>query len=227
MNFLSNPSATNTVKKIFLVTVFGVAMAFVESAVVVYLREIFYPEGFHFPLQALTDKLIGIEVLREIATMFMLLSVCILTGEKLWERFAYFLFCFGIWDIFYYIWLKLLIDWPSTLFEWDILFLIPLPWIGPVIAPVSISLMMIVFGIIMIWLFHRKFDFKPLFISKVLGVAGTGLVLFSFLRDTDATLHHKLPQPYLYELLLAGEFLYVVAFILSYRKIPRQKYVKP
>ncbi|HDH53378.1 MAG TPA: hypothetical protein ENH24_02710, partial [Nitrospirae bacterium] len=143
------------VAKITWVTVFGIAMAFVESAVVVYLRAIFYPEGFAFPLNRLADYRILVEVLREIATIFMLLSVACLAGKKFWERFAYFMLSFGIWDIFYYVWLKLLLNWPSSIFDWDILFLIPLPWIGPVIAPVSIALMMIVFSILIAHSFHK------------------------------------------------------------------------
>ena len=108
------------IAKIIWVAVFGIAMAFVESAVVVYLRAIFYPEGFAFPLNAIADYKILVEVLRETATIFMLLSVAYLAGEKFWERFAYFILSFGIWDIFYYVWLKALLDWPSSIFDWEI-----------------------------------------------------------------------------------------------------------
>jgi hypothetical protein len=95
--------------KILWLAVFGIAMAFVESAVVVYLRALFYPEGFKVPLKTITDYKIIIEVFREIATSscFYLLP----SFRQEWERFAY-LAVFGIWDIFYYIWLKALINWP-------------------------------------------------------------------------------------------------------------------
>jgi len=33
-----------------------------------------------------------------------------------------------------------------SLLDWDILFLLPLPWWGPVLAPVLIALLMIVWG---------------------------------------------------------------------------------
>ncbi len=209
-------------EKIIWVMVFGIAMAFAESAVVVYLRAIYYPEGFAFPLKLATDNLIRVEVLRECATMFMLFSVAVLAGRKLWERFAYFLFCFGVWDIFYYVWLKVMIDWPSSIFEWDILFLIPLPWIGPVIAPVSISLLMITVGFFIIFSFYRGYDFRPVLSSKILVLAGTALILFSFMRDTEAAFNQQLPEPYLYSLLLAGELLYAAAFMVSYLKTMRQ-----
>lgn len=210
------------IKKIIWVAVFSISMAFVESAVVVYLRAIHYPEGFAFPLKPIRDNLIGVEILREFATMLILLSVAVIAGKKLWERFAYFLFCFGVWDIFYYVWLKVLLDWPSSIFEWDILFLIPLPWIGPVIAPVSISLLMITIGFVIIYSFYRGYDFRPALISIIFVLAGTGLILFSFMRDTDVALNQQLPQPYLYSLLLFGELLYVAAFMVSYLKTMRQ-----
>jgi hypothetical protein len=205
-------------QKFIWLTIFSISMAFIESAVVVYLRRIYYPGGFAFPLSTPADMLLGVEVLREMATMFMLLSISMLSGRKLWERFAYFLFCFGIWDIFYYIWLKVLLNWPSSIFEWDILFLIPLPWIGPVIAPVSLSLFMIICGTLIIHSYEQGYDFKPVIMTKILVLAGTGLILFSFLHDTEAALHQKLPQPYLYTLLFLGEMLYIMAFIISYRK---------
>ena len=208
--------------KIIWVAIFSISMGFVESAVVVYLRRIYYPQGFSFPLKPLIDNLMGVEVLREAATIFMLLSAAALAGKKIWERFAYFLFCFGMWDIFYYVWLKVLLDWPSTIFDWDILFLMPMPWIGPVIAPVTISMLMIFFGIFIIYSFYKGYDFKPILISRILVLVGTGFIIFSFMRDTGATLHQQLPQPYFYGFLFIGEFLYTAAFIISYIKAIKQ-----
>ena len=204
--------------KIIWVAIFSISMGFVEAAVVVYLRRIYYPEGFSFPLKPLIDNLMGVEVLREAATIFMLLSAAALAGKKIWERFAYFLFCFGMWDIFYYVWLKVLLDWPSTIFDWDILFLMPMPWIGPVIAPVTISMLMILFGLFTIYSFYKGYDFKPILISRILVLVGTGFIIFSFMRDTGATLHQQLPQPYLYGFLFIGTILYTAAFIISYVK---------
>jgi hypothetical protein len=194
-------------------------MAFIEAAVVVYLRAIYYPEGFKFPLRAIIDYKIVVELFREIATILMLLSVSMLSGRRLYERFAYFMIAFGVWDIFYYIWLKVSLDWPSTIFDWDVLFLIPLPWIGPVIAPVSISFLLIVFGLFIAYLFQKGREFKPAFISYILALAGSVIILYSFMRDTDATLHQKFPQPYQYEFLIIGELLFIGAFLASYIKV--------
>ncbi len=210
------------IKKLIWVAIFSISMGFVESAVVVYLRRIYYPEGFSFPLKPLIDNLMGVEVLREAATIFMLLSAAALAGKKIWERFAYFLFCFGVWDIFYYVWLKVLLDWPSTIFDWDILFLMPMPWIGPVIAPITISMLMIFFGLFIIYSFYKGYDFKPILISRILVLVGTGFIIFSFMRDTGATLRQQPPQPYLYGFLFIGAISYTAAFIISYIKAIKQ-----
>jgi hypothetical protein len=139
-DFSDNQMSNNHfIPKLLWLTLFAIAMAYVESAVVVYLRAIFHPEGFIFPLKAFNDYKIKVEVFREVATLVMLLTVAHLAGRNIQERFASLMLTFGVWDIFYYVWLKVLIDWPVSLLDWDILFLIPLPWIGPVIAPVSIA----------------------------------------------------------------------------------------
>lgn len=128
---------------IFIVTSFAIAMGFLESAVVVYLREIYYPEGFDFPLQTIDAHIAITEILREAATVIMLLTLGYLTGKNLATRFAWFIYSFAIWDIFYYVFLKFLLNWPESLMTDDILFLIPVTWVGPVITPVIVSLSMI------------------------------------------------------------------------------------
>ncbi|RJQ55039.1 MAG: hypothetical protein C4526_04395 [Nitrospiraceae bacterium] len=209
--------------KFLYLTVFAVAMAFSEASVVVYLRAIFRPEGFQFPMQAMTDFKITVEVFREAATIFMLLSVAFLAGKGRWERSAYFMFSFSVWDIFYYVWLKVLLDWPASIFDWDILFLIPHPWIAPVIAPVSVSILMMTSGVLIAWLLHKGYGFKPEFLSYIFAASGTALLLYSFMHDTGAALRRQMPEPYRYELLIAGDALLVAAFLAPYLKIVRQK----
>jgi hypothetical protein len=204
-------------RKIFWILVFSIAMALVEAAVVAYLRALYYPEGFAFPLELITVRHFIVELGREAATIFMLLSVAALIGKRFWEKFAYFVICFGFWDIFYYVWLKLALGWPSSLLDWDILFLIPLPWIGPIIAPVSIAIMMILAGLLIIALYKRGYDFRPSFLTWVLTIIGTLTILYSFMRDTGAGLHQQMPLPYRYDLLIAGEILYVLALFLAWR----------
>lgn len=130
-------------KNILNLTLFSIAMGFLESAVVIYLRELYYPHGFTTQLIGLSQRIIVTELLREAATIIMLAMIGFMAGKSPVQRFGYFIYCFAIWDIFYYVFLKAILDWPSSLLSWDILFLIPLPWIGPVLAPVLISLTMI------------------------------------------------------------------------------------
>ena len=204
--------------RVIFILLFGVAMAYVEAMAVVYLRELLYPEGFSFPLKLIPLNLIAMELFRELASIVMLVAVAAIAGKKFWERFGYFIILFGTWDIFYYVWLKVTIDWPSSLFDWDILFLIPIPWIGPVIAPVLVALLMVITGLSIISLFARGYTFRPTALAWVLSVFGTTALLLSFMRDTGATLYQQMPQPYMYGLLIVGLLLNLIAYLLSYRR---------
>ena len=130
------------------VTVFAIAMGFLEAIVVVYLRDIYYSGGFKFPLMIIPDSTLRIEILREFCTLVMLLSISFIAGKNKLEIFSYFLFTFALWDISYYIGLKLILNWPASFFTWDILFLIPIPWIGPVLAPLISSFTMILLTLV-------------------------------------------------------------------------------
>jgi hypothetical protein len=130
-----------------LVASFAVAMAWVEAACVYYLRVLVDRiEPYQANPLPIAGALGGIELVREAATLVMLLAVGGLAGRTRRTRLAYTAIAFGVWDIFYYAWLKVMCDWPTSLFDWDVLFLLPLPWWGPVIAPASIALLMIVWG---------------------------------------------------------------------------------
>ncbi len=185
---------------------------------VVYLRRIFYPEGFVFPIKVIPARILWIELSREIACLIMIIAVALLTGRKRWERFGYFLIVFGVWDIFYYVWLKVSIDWPQSLFEWDVLFLIPLPWIGPVAAPSLLAVLMIISGVLTVLLFERGREFRPTLLSWLIAIAATGLILFAFMHDTAATLRQQYPREFLYPVFMAGLLLYIVAFGQAYSK---------
>lgn len=140
------------IRRLFVwMTVFFIAMAFLESAVVVYLRALYYPEGFDFPLAPMDPTLVITEVWREAATLIMLLVPGALVARSALERFAWFCFGFGVWDIFYYVWLKVLLDWPSSLASRDLLFLIPVPWVGPVWAPCVVSLGLIGLAVVLLY----------------------------------------------------------------------------
>jgi hypothetical protein len=169
---------------------YSIAMAFLETTVVVYLRKLYYPEGFDFPLKALDFSIGIIEFLREFATLVMILTVALLTGKTKNEKFAAFIFIFAVWDIFYYIFLYVTLGWPSSLWTWDILFLIPTTWVGPVLAPVINSLMMIVLagGI----LYSEKKRLQPILRKTdwYLLIIGSIIVIIAYIEDfTDFLLN--------------------------------------
>jgi hypothetical protein len=139
----------NSLGRLIALIFFGIAFAYIESAVVVYLRAIFYQDGFNFPLTAF-EEIAGFgpylvtEIGREAATLVLMFTASYMLGRNLRRRIAYFLTIFAVWDIFYYVWLKVLIDWPASILDWDVLFLMPAVWAGPVLAPIITSLTMLV-----------------------------------------------------------------------------------
>ena len=170
--------------KLVVVGIFAAAMAFVEAAVVIYLRKIYYPGGFAFPLKGFVHpEILNIEWFREFFTIVMLATVAILAAKKFYERFAYFLYSFAVWDIFYYVWLKLTLDWPASFLMWDILFLIPLPWIGPVLVPVLLSLTMILLALTIVFFCDKGKKVYLNFKEWFLLIAGSVIILFTFMYD--------------------------------------------
>ncbi len=173
----------NIKKKLFIIIIFSIAMGIFESIVVVYLRNIYYPNGFQFPLAVIPDHIIKVELLREACTMIMLLSVAWIAGKNKLQIFSYFLFSFAIWDIIYYAGLKFLLNWPPSLFTWDILFLIPIPWLGPVIAPIISSLTMAIMAILFLYLQKQNNTFKLKNTEWILIYIGALLIFISFIWD--------------------------------------------
>ena len=171
-------------KKISVVGIFAIAMAFVETLIVVYLRMLYYPLGFRFPLNLYIDSWVySIEWLREFFTIVMLVCIAILAAKKFSERFAYFLYVFAVWDIFYYIWLKIILNWPESLLTWDLLFLIPIPWLGPVLAPVICSIIMIVFALIIINFNDKGYNAEIKLKEWIVLFMGGLIILYTWLID--------------------------------------------
>ncbi|UCD18565.1 MAG: hypothetical protein JSV44_06585 [Candidatus Zixiibacteriota bacterium] len=208
-------------ERLICLSLFAIAMAYVEAAVVVYLRELYYPNGFSLQMFGIPANIIAIELFREAATIIMLLTVALTVSRAAWERFGSFIFLMGLWDIFYYVWLKATIDWPSSLFEWDVLFLLPVPWLSPVIAPALVALLMIVFGILIISIYAKGYRFKATGITWLLAIIATGLILYTFIRDSGTLYMQSPPGDFQYLLFGAGLVLYIAAFMLSYLKCRR------
>lgn len=121
------------------VALLALAMAYLEAAVVVYLRHIYGITDLVRDVAAYDPRLAAVEAGREAAALVVLLAVGLVAGRSPQARLGFALFAFGLWDILYYAWLRVLIGWPRTLLDQDILFLIPLPWWGPVLSPVLIA----------------------------------------------------------------------------------------
>lgn len=170
-------------KTILWLTAFSIAMGYLETAVVVYLRKIYYPEGFQFPLTPITQDIAVAEFWREAATLVMLVGIGVLAGKNSLQRFAFFIYSFAIWDIFYYVFLKVLLDWPESLFTWDILFLIPVPWVGPVIAPCIVSLTMIALTLLIVYYQESGRHIYFSLVDKILLISGSFVVILSFVWD--------------------------------------------
>jgi len=162
---------------------FAVAMGFMEAIIVIYLREIYYPAGFSFPLIEISPHILVAELVRELCTLIMLFLVAVIGGKTPLQKFAFFLFSFAVWDIFYYVGLKAFLNWPSSLFTWDILFLLPVTWLGPVLAPLICSLTMIFLSLILLHFEGKMLVFKMTRIDWLLVISGAVLVFISFIWD--------------------------------------------
>ncbi len=173
----------STLITILWLTVFAVAMGFMETAVVVYLREIYYPDGFQFPLVALDKSILLTELFREAATLIMLIGAGVFTGRDRLEKFGFFIYSFAVWDIFYYIFLKILLGWPASLLTWDVLFLIPVTWVGPVLGPVINSLTMILLALLLTWFLDKKDSITLKFMEWLLLIIGSITVIISYTLD--------------------------------------------
>lgn len=149
-------------RQLLFSTLFALAFGFVEAAVVVYLRAasgllpgyagtltevqrlgrgiaLYPPTITQFPQSLLT-----VEVLREGATIVMLLSIAMLAAVRARERWALFLWTFALWDVSYYAGLRATIHWPTSFTDLDVLFLIPVPWMAQVWFPLLVSVLTLI-----------------------------------------------------------------------------------
>jgi hypothetical protein len=174
-----------------LVVTFAAGMAWVEAACVYYLRvlvdrvEPYQPDPL--PIRGILGE---VELMREGATLLMLAMTGILAGRTRRARLGYAAIAFGFWDILYYVFLRIISGWPASPFDWDILFLLPLPWWGPVLAPVSIASLMIVWGTLVTQWHDRNPATR--FTRASWGVSGAGILLALGVFMADSI--HALPE---------------------------------
>lgn len=216
---------------------FGVSFGYVEAAVVVYLRAFYEPireqiapgrdSGDLFPMIRLDEleaagprnlHLLKTELGRELATLVLLGGGALLAARNFREWMAAFVVAFGVWDIFYYVFLKLLIGWPASLMTWDILFLLPLPWVGPVISPVLVAAVMIVAGSLVL---RRERNGRP--VAFAYGhwaalVAGGLVIVISFCWDWRHIVAGGYPRTFNWPVYSAGLLIGIAAFTHAYRR---------
>jgi len=212
--------------------VFAIAFAWVESAVVVYLREIYFDGEFGFPLvikweegKRIVDTLVRIEFGREIATIIMLVAIGWVAGNFGFQKFCFFLIAFGIWDIFYYIWLYVMVGWPESLMTWDLLFYVPLPWVGPVITPVLIATTMGVAGSLVIYYQAKGHKVRWRWYDTVVELGCAIVMIVAFCWDWKNILQlpgeierSGLPNPFAWWLYLPGYLASIVYFTMRLRQ---------
>ncbi len=210
-------------KTILIYFIFAVVMSYLESAIVVYLRTIFYPDGFHFPLKIITNKIAVIEIGREAATLIMLWLVAQMHRGETKEKLALFIFTFALWDLFYYFWLKVFLNWPAGWFDWDILFLIPAPWVAPWSAPALVALTLTTASLLVLKYPER---FGKFILSKtewlVEIVAGL-VILYSFFYETENVLAGSIPYYYPWWILIVGLALGLAVFSNRFFNYPFRK----
>lgn len=210
MRFVSHPFKSALMKRATTVAAYACAMAYLESAVVVYLqRALAMTPATLFPLREQTTLggLGSIEVGREVATLVMLVAVGWLAGRTFTESLAWTALAFGIWDIGYYFWLWIFLDWPTSLGTTDLLFLLPVPWVAPIWAPILISVALIFFGILVLRNNQRG---KPLVLLSrdwTLLIAGGLVVIASFTLDAGRVRDGGMPAPFAWPVFSVGLML--------------------
>ncbi|NUO80570.1 hypothetical protein HUU05_10870 [candidate division KSB1 bacterium] len=171
-------------KRWLIVVLFAAAMAWVESALVVDLRTLVNRlEPYQANPLPDVSNLGEVELIREFATLIMLCAVGWLAGQTRERRWGYTFLAFGVWDILYYVFLKVIIDWPRSLWDWDILFLLPLPWWGPVFAPMLIAALMIIFGSLVTQFGDQTHRLWPSRRAWIFNLSGCVLALLVFMSD--------------------------------------------
>jgi hypothetical protein len=206
---------------------FGISFGYVEAAVVIYLRALYEPlrqrltpgraPGDLFPLANRekmvaeapeTALLLNVEVIREAATIVMLAAAAMLvTAERsLW--LPTLSIAFGAWDLSFYLFLKLWIDWPASLLTWDLLFLLPVPWVAPVLAPVIVSFTIIGCGVVTLYrpIYTEWRHWTGLFL-------GGALVILSFTWDFRHVIAGNMPRPFTWWLFVTGEAVSLGSFL--------------
>lgn len=180
---------------------FAMCLGLMEAAVVVYLRALGLPGGselaqLHELLRSVDTRLLWVEQQRELSTLALLLVPAYLFSGRFSYRLLSYVLCFGVWDLAYYVFLKGFLAWPEHWLVLDVLFLVPRPWIAPVLCPVLISGGMVLFASAYLFLARTRVVKSPHLVAWCALIAGGVLVLYAFLGQSGAYARatEKLPQ---------------------------------
>jgi hypothetical protein len=203
------------------VVVLALAFGWIEASVVVYLRELYAQEiGLETArdlqrlepiLVSLPQHLLTVEVVREACTLLLLGAVGWLAGRRFRDKAGAFFLAFGLWDLMYYAVLRLILGWPESLRTWDVLFLIPLPWVAPVWAPVTIAVLFVVAGSYVFWTWERERHLR--WTDVVAPTVSAAIIIASFLAERGAAIDRRAPVEFPTWLYWAGVSLSVAWFI--------------
>ncbi|MDE3181699.1 MAG: hypothetical protein KGM47_18795, partial [Acidobacteriota bacterium] len=209
---------------------FGVSFGFIEAAVVVYLRQLTQPEQAEtelgrssqalFPTLTMRQvqaspnlwRILKIELAREAATLIMLAAIAIAIGRSFTGSAGAFVAAFGVWDLSFYGFLKVFIHWPASLLTWDLLFLVPAPWSGPVLAPVIVSISMIFAGFFVLWSESRGKPLAPARLHWLGALIGGLIIILSFVWNYSTVLAGGVPRDFPWMIFGAGELLAMGTF---------------
>ena len=190
MNGMSPSFTYHVWKRLLGVFLFACAMGLLEAICVVYLRRLTMPVGTAANHPATPPGTLPIEHIRETCTLIMLFTVAWMTASNWRSRTAHFFFMFGIWDITYYVGLKWFAHWPVSWLQWDCLFLIPVPWYGPVLAPVLISSYLVLACCLFLAREHSETKVRLSLPVLALQLLGFLLWYWSFVKDSDLIQAH-------------------------------------
>lgn len=203
--------------KAAFLAVFAAAMAYVEAAVVVYLRTLI-GGGPLFPMKDLPPPLLAMEIAREAATMIMLLCAAFLAVRGGTRRLGAFLLAFAVWDICYYLWLYAATGWPAGVNDWDVLFLIPLPWVGPIWSVLLISAGMLVFAALFLSV-PEEAPLAPGPAGWAAGAAGATIVVATYVLEWKKIGYGRgIPAAFSLPPYLAGILLLGLSGWITYRR---------
>jgi len=170
--------------RISSVIIFAIAMGILEAICVVYIRQIIFPPDGNITNTPISNFNFTLEAIREAMTIIMLTTVSILSAYNIRTRLAMFFLAFGTWDILYYVGLRLFLQWPESIMDWDTLFLIPVAWFSPVLVPVLISIYFIIGSIFIV--LHEGNGIKLIFNFPVVLLQLSAFVVwyYSFIKDS-------------------------------------------